>query len=456
MISDMVTDLQALASTAAGFFPEHGQQLHSNMPMNYPQQGYNGNGPSGYYGAPNQSQSTSYGNVSYANHAGEMGTQATLENLKQGLQTIRDLFPEYQTGAFDPRSYQQVESRLAAIQQYQLPFLSGPVPQAVEAGGGSGGVASTPQYALPPMDNLRTKDDLINLDQVVSTMQSTIYDNASQIAAAGVGQPGAHHLAGMAFRSSHSPPSSTQLPTSHNVMATTPGSNHDGSPALTPPSSAMSSTSGNSPRSLPGDGVSPTTPGAMYPTLPGPSPNASGGFLPTGMAPTPTLGNHFDHEQRRRYSGGRLQKAQPKAQDAMDTSETMAISSNVLTKYKAFFDSSSPSTTVGGAPIKPSVRRKVEAPHHFSSSNLDPALGGVGSPPSIGNGEMDESAIKANEMWVNHARTIEALKTWINLRLERHEYDDNNGGEEEDPVTVKANEKGDDSAEALYPILSTD
>ena len=444
----MITDLQALASTATGFFPEHGQQLHSNMPMSYPQQAYNGNGPTGYY-APNQAQTTSYGNVSYASHAAEMGTQASLENLKQGLQTIRDLFPEYQTGAFDPRSYQQVESRLAAIQQHQLPFLAASGPQAIEAGGGSGAFAPTPQYALPPLDNLRTKDDLLNLDQVVSTMQSTIYDNASQVAAAGIGQPGAHHLGGVGFRSSHSPPS-TQLPSSHNMMAGTPGALLDGSPALTPPSSAMSSTSGNSPPSLHGDGVSPTTPAAMYPTLPGPSEHHSGGFLPTGMAPTSTLGNHFDHEQRRRYSGGRLQKAQPKSPDAMDTSDSLPSSNPA--KYKVYSDSSSPSE--GGSPAakKSNMRRKADA-GNFSSSNLDPALGGgIGSPSATGSGEMDESAIKANEMWVNNARTIEALKTWISTRLEKQEYETRQAEEDDSKMDdVKA-----ELQEALYPTLHTD
>ena len=431
----MITDLQALASTAAGFFPEHGQQMHPNMPLNYPQQGYNGNGTSSYY-APNQPQTSSYGNVSYASHTGDVGTQASLENVKRGLQTIRDLFPEYQTGAFDPRSYQQVENRLAAIQQYQLPFLAAPVPQAIEAGGGSGAFGPTPQYTLPPMDSLRTKDDLLNLDHVVSTMQSTIYDNANQIAAAGVGQPGAHYLAGgITYRSSHSPPS-TQLPSSHNVMAATPGSNHGDTPTLTPPSSAMSSTSGNSPPSLQGEGLSPTTP--TYPTLPGPSSESvSGGYLPSSIAPTSALGNQFDHEQQRRYSGGRLQRAQPKSEDVMDTSRDGAA-----TPKNQVFDSSS-SSEAGSAP-KPSIRRKVNT--NFSSSTLDPALGGVGSPVS-GNGEMDETAIKANEMWVNNARTIEALKTWINQRLENREYD----SDEE-----AAKDKAKDEQESLYPILNTE
>lgn len=425
----------------AGFFPEHGSQMHSNMPMNYSQQGYNSNGPSTYY-TPNQSHTTSYGNVSYASHAGEVGTQATLENVKRGLQTIRDLFPEYQTGTFDPRSYQQVENRLSTIQQFNLPFLAGPVPQAIHVGEeGAGVFGAMPQYALPPMDSLRTKDDLLNLDQVVSTMQSTIYDNANQIAAAGLGQPGAHYLgAGIDYRSSQSPPS-TNFTSSHNMVATTPGSNHASTPALTPPSSAMSSTSGNSPPSMQAEEMSPTTPVALYPILPGPSPdNLSGGYLPSGMARTSTLGTQFDHEQRHRYSGGRLQRAQPKSEDAMDTTEDGAT-----TPKNKVFDSSSTSSEASSA-TKPTMRRTVNA--NFSSSTLDPALGGVvvvDASPSSGNGELDESAIKANEMWVNNARTIEALKTWISLRLEKHDYD----GVEDGPSKDKAKHE-----ESLYPILN--
>lgn len=440
----MVTDLQALASTAAGFFPDHQQPLQSNMHMQYGQSGqsgHNGNGNSGYY-APTQPQPAySYGTVQYAgNHGGEMGNQASLDSLKSGLQTIRDLFPETRSGAFDPRSYAQVENRLAQIQQYQLPFLSNPmaVAQPLSSGGGPQVQSPMAQYALAPLDNLRTKNDLLNLDQVVSTMQSTIYDSANQIAAAGVGQPGAHYVqGGLGYRSSHSPPS-VRLPSSHNLAATTPSSNsnHDKTPSLTPPSSAVSNTSGNSPPSLHSHGMSPTTPGAMYPTLPGPNAgSASGGYLPSSMAPTSTLGNQFDQDNRRRYSGGRLQKAQPlrpKVEDAMDISED-----GVSTPKNAEDSSSSETGTI----TRPHTRRNV----NFSNSNLDPALGGEASPSS---GELSEGAIKANEMWVGNARTIEALRTWINQRLEQHDYESD--GEEVGEDQVKEEDF------RLYPTLATE
>ena len=86
---------------------------------------------------------------------------------------------------------------------------------------------------------------------------------------------------------------------------------------------------------------------------------------------------------------------------------------------------------------KPQSRRHLD----FSSSNLDPALGGVASPSS---GEMDEGAIKENEEWVGNARTIEALRTWIKQRLDNHDYTSN----EEEESAMK------EDTPSLYPVLA--
>ncbi|KAL9129985.1 MAG: hypothetical protein Q9217_001707 [Psora testacea] len=436
----MVTDLQALASTAAGYFPDHQQQMHGNMPMNYTHQGHSGNGSTGYYGPAPPQSAYAYGNVSYANHGGDVASQASIESMKNGLDIIRSLFPDTQRGEFDPRSYTQVENRMAALQNYQLPFLAPPMiahSQPINAGGGDAGYGPS-QYALPPMDNLRTKNDLINLDQLFATMQSTIYENANEIAAAGVGQPGAHYVpGGMGYRNSNSPPG-LHLPSSHSMSVATPQSNHSGTPALTPPSSAVSNTSGNSPPLMHLNNMSPPTSGAMYPTLPCPS--TSQGYMPSSMAPTSTLGSQFDRDQRRRFSGGRLQRAAPtkreKPDDAMETaSEGASTPKNVIT--------SSQLSDAGSAP-KPQPGRTTD----FSSSNLDPALGGTLSPPS---GEMDEGAIKANEVWVSNIRIIEALRAWVKSRLEHHEYDSDGEEMEQDGKNNVKHEK-----DSLYPVLNTE
>ena len=419
--------------------------MHTGIPVGYGQQTYQSHGGSGFYGQSQPQTANSYGNVSYAAHGGDLNSQASMEHVKQGLQTIRDLFPSFQSGHFDPRSYQQVEERLAAIQQFQLPFLSGPIPQAqaIDVGGGSqaGAIASIPQYTLPPMDNLRTKEELMNLDQVVAAMQSTIYDNPNNLAAAGIAQPGAHYVGtGMGYRSSHSPPNVHLTPT-HQHAVSTPPSYHEGTPALTPPSSAVSMTSGNSPPSMHPHGLSPPSPVAMYPTLPGPSSDNLSGYLPSGMAPSATLGNQFDNEHRRRFSGGRLQRAAPssipKADDGMDTSEDGA------TTPKARAGAMSPKE---GNPQETSTQKGRNGP--FSRSRLDPALGGgSASSPESATGEMDEKSARAEEMWVGNIRTIEAIRAWIKQRLEREEYD-----------TADAKKVGSESpkkkeGESLYPTL---
>ena len=424
----MITDLQALASTAAGFFPEHQQPLHSNMPLGYPQQPVQ-NG-SQYSYAPSHQASYSYGNVSYA--VDHEGNSHPVESHKHGLESIKNLVVDTQRGSFDPTSYSQIGMRLSAIQGSQLPFLAGQAMgdyQSTESGDGSGAIiyAPTAQYSLPMVPNLRTKDDLLNADHVFQAMQSTIYDNANNVAAAGLGQPGAHYVQ----RQSHSPPG-LQLPNAHtasfapNMRASPARSNHDGTPALTPPSSAGSHDSDYSPRSIHSSGgISRIPPAGMYPTLPGSTSDRAP--HPSSMAPTSTLA--FQAEYQHRQGGGRLQKAAPsrtpKSDDVMDTSDD---------NPKKASSSSSSAASPGSKSL---TRRNID----FSSSNLDPALGGVASPSS---GEMDEGAIKDNEEWVGNARTIEALRTWIKQRLENHEYTSDEGQQS----TVK------EETHSLYPVLA--
>ena len=383
-----------------------------------------------YSYAPTQQASYSYGNVSYA--VDHEGNSHPVESHKQGLESIKNLVVDTQRGSFDPTSYSQIGTRLAAIQSSRLPFLPGHSMgdyQPTHSGEGpeASVYAPTSQYSLPIMPNLRTKDDLLNADHVFQTMQSTIYDNANSVAAAGLGQPDAHYVQ----RQSHSPPG-LQLPSAHNasfanMRASPTQSNHDGTPALTPPSSAGSQDSDHSPHSVHSNsGISRAPPAGMYPTLPGSSSETMS--HPSSMAPTSTLRSQPEHQHR--YGGGRLQKAAParipKREDVMDTSDD--------SPRGAFSGSSSAASPMS----KPTNRRNVD----FSSFNLDPALGGVASPSS---GEMDEGAIKDNEEWVGNARTIEALRKWIKQRLENHEYA--NDGQEE--IAVKA------EPPSLYPVLAS-
>ena len=392
------------------------------MPMGYPQQPVQ-NG-SQYSYAPTHQASYSYGNVSYA--VDHEGNSHPVESHKQGLESIKNLVVDTQRGSFDPTSYSQIGTRLSAIQGSQLPFLPGhsmgdyhPAPSG--EGPESSVYASTSHYSLPMVPNLRTKDDLLNADHVFQAMQSTIYDNANNVAVAGVHFP----------RHSHSPPG-VHLPTAHNtsfahnMRASPTHSNHDATPALTPSSSAGSHDSDHSPRSIHSNsGISRAPPAGMYPTLPGSTLDTVS--HPSSMVPTSTLRPQPEHQHR--HSGGRLQKAAPshppKLEDVMDTSDDGP--------KKSFSSSSSAASPVS--------KQLTHRNNDFSSSNLDPALGGVASPSS---GEMSEGAIKDNEEWVGNARTIEALRNWVKQRLGNHEYASN----EVEETAVK------EETPSLYPVLS--
>ena len=173
----------------------------------------------------------------------------------------------------------------------------------------------------------------------------------------------------------------------------------------------------------------------MYPNLPGASSNTASGYASSNMAPASTLGSQFDDGHRRRYSGGRLQKAQPihpepKAEDAMDTTEDGA-----KTPKNTSLSLESQAAT------KPKTRRQKA---DFSSSNLDPALGGLASPSS---GEIDEVAIKGNEMWVGNARTVESIRAWLKQRLESNDYESREEMESKQP-------RDKEESASLYPVLS--
>lgn len=383
----------------------------------------------------------------YSTPAGEPGNQASQVTLKQGLSQISSLISDNRNGAFNPGAYDEVGRRLAALQNYNIPFLGNDV-QAAQAGGDGPQVAvyGPTAYSLP-VDNLRTKQDLVDLDRITEQMQATVYEHPSLVAAAGTGQPGAHYTAAIGVRKSNTPPK-THLPSSHNAgTAATPQSNHSGTPALTPPSDSVSNTSGGSPSMLhaDGNGLSPTSPGPIYPTLP--TTTSSNGYSSSGIATTSTLSNQYDHDQRRRYSGGRLQKAQPMYhnEDVIDTSDNGPATPNNV----AVSSSSSEAGTIHNVG---NARRKIDIPN----ANIDPALGGDIASPS---GEMDEGTIRANETWVENARTIEALRAWISARLENQEYE----SDDDKDVDVDEDVEDDDDGlgqklkrevgGSLYPVL---
>ncbi|RDL40735.1 uncharacterized protein BP5553_00714 [Venustampulla echinocandica] len=448
----VIANLQHLAATGPGYY-DHGAQMHPGPPANY---GNPHHAPhNGYYAPP---QPSSYGPVYYpVNHpGGGMNHHAAYDDRKRGYDALNDFFGDAKRRQIDPTSYDQVGQRLMALQGVPIPgggmseyMPAGPAMVAVGGHGGHGGhggPVSQHQYALPPMPNLRTKNDLMNIDQFLEQMQSTVYESSNAAAAAGVQQPGAHYThQAINFRQSHSPPhqaSSHAIPHASSAHVTAPmmathsaQSNASNTPALTPPSSSVSQASGHSPASS--QGMSPISrhhpsSSAAYPSLPAVT---AGYSAHSTTAPASTLGTNFDSDPRRRYSGGMLQRsANPR--DALSMMDVASDSSRSPTPKSA----------------TPRPETLVRSP---LASNIDPALAGSLSPsPRSESGESARD--RAEELWIENIRVIEALRKFVNDRLDRREYI-----EEENADTVMTDSKSpsptsEKAPESLYPVLRTD
>lgn len=439
----VIADLQHLTATTTGYY-DHGAQMHPGAAGSY---GGHHHGHNGYY-APQPAPS--YGPVYYpVSHGGDIHNAAGYDNRKRGYDALNDFFGDAKRRQIDPTSYAQVGQRLMALQGIPIHggglsyyMHAGPQLVSVDGHGGQGGPMPQHQYALPPMPNLRTKNDLMNIDQFLEQMQSTVYESSNAAAAAGVQQPGAHYThQAINFRQSHSPPQtsihglgpmSSHVSSAHvsaPMMAThSAHSTSSGTPALTPPSSSVSYTSGHSPTSS--HGMSPTSrhssAAAPYPSLPA----VTVGYSPhSTTAPASTLGTNFDSDPRRRYSGGMLQRAaNTRSEDMMDVSD----------------HSATPSPNMATPTIVKS-----------DSSNIDPALsGGIGSPADRSDSG-DSARDRAEEAWIENIRVIEALRKLISDRLERKEYD-----ETEEDFSMSGTEtkapKGEGSSQSLYPTLRAD
>jgi len=376
---------------------------------------------------PQPANPHSYGNVYYALSQGQDGQQSY--DRKRGYDALNEFFGDLKRRQFDPNSYAAVGQRLLGLQALQLPILNGPVPEyqpmatGVAVGGGGGGYspggAPAPAYHLPPMSNVRTKNDLINIDQFLEQMQNTIYESDENVAAAGVAQPGAHYVqGGMSYRTTHSPPS--QLPASHvtaaasaPMMAASAHSPSTGTPALTPPSSAQSYTSNRSPVSMHQThrASPPHESGAgMYPRLPSTTmiDSMTAGYpTASSAAPPSTLSGVFDHDERRRYTGGTLQRARP--------AERQSDENDMDTSHDDKEDRErTPTKERHGASI--------------AASLIDPALSG-GSPDSdqeaaqrTAQAATEVADRDVNVAWVEKVRLLENLRRLVSELLEQDRF----------------------------------
>lgn len=431
--SIVVADLQALAATASGYqYPEGGLGPNGGYGQQHP-----GGAPAGFYGGP--PQNSAYGPVYYALNPAQQNLNDSYEIRKRAAyDALNEFFGDAKRRAIDPATYYDVGQRLMGLQGVQLPVVGG---GGYQQGGmseyGHGGTmmaaASHPPmhpYSLP-LPNLRTKSDLLNIDQFLEQLQSTVYENPNHAAAAGVQQAGAHYVhTGAAYRSSHSPPGhpSTHPQSSH---ATAVASTSSDTPALTPASSVMSYASQHSPGSHhSGNTVSPTTRtsmGSMYPTLP----SVSAMSDMSAAAPSSGLAPAFDADGRRRYSGNLLQKAAPgrDESDHMDTSDA--------------------------DDAKPRLDSEQDSLHHnvnqlaIHSPKVDPALS-MRSPSAVSSASTEQPNESSQQTWVENIRTIERLRAYLKERLEANDFV---GDSDEDVKHEDETRHMSDDARDLYPVL---
>ncbi|KAH8673839.1 hypothetical protein BX600DRAFT_433448 [Xylariales sp. PMI_506] len=397
------------AKAPSSYYDHNGQIRTSSAAFGQPHQ-QNGH-PSSYY---QHHAPPSFGGPMYYQPLGSRGDHigyhaaAEFDGRKRTFDTLNEFFGDAKRRQLDPTSYTQVGQRLMPLHG-ALPIHTGslateyiPAAPVVSVDGAASQGPYAQHYSLPPMPNIRTKNDLIQIDQILEQMQSTVYESSNTAAAAGVHQPGAHYLP-LGFRQSHSPPHSSaaqpSVPTysqpavASPLTAVSPHSN--GTPAVTPPSSNMSYTSGHSP-SASSTGLSPTsrhssTASALYPTLPA----VSSGY--PGQSATSTLGPSFDSDPRRRYSGGMLQRA-----------------------------SSGPK----------SVDREV-------TPRFEPASSPVGSPSADSESSSEDQAYEA---WLENVRVIEYLREYVIDRLKRGEFEPSSPRSEDAEMT-------DAPRQPMYPAL---
>ena len=150
----------------------------------------------------------------------------------------------------------------------------------------------------------------------------------------------------------------------------------------------------------------------MYPRLPSatmPDTMTAGYPTASSAAPPSTLGGIFDHDDRRRYTGGTLQRARP---DDRPLAEPMDLSEDKEDGERT-------------PPAKP--RPASSSPGRISASLIDPALSGSSSTEEEATLRTAQAATEVAErsdvQWVEKVRLIEYLRNYIASRLERGEYE---------------------------------
>lgn len=444
-------------------------------------------GGNGFYNAPQapQQQYAGYGQVNYPNN--QLGDIATMDTRKRAIEALNDFLGDIKRRAIDPGNYYDVGHRLQS-NNLPLPISTGfgystgnnyntnnnssnynanglmesfgGNNGGIPLNGGSGGLQGplTQSYSLP-LPNARTKNDLQDIDRFLEQLQSTVYENSTSAAAAGVQQPGLHtqhagygNFGNHSYRSSDSPPnmnynnssaSGGALPMSSmsGLQSLTSSAGPMDTPALTPASVTSYASSSHSPMSTHSrSSMSSVNGNNMYPSLPSVTAMSDMASGYTTSAPPSGLASGFEpFGEGRRYSGGRLQRQAPPRGQADIDSEAMDVDSD-------------------GAKTPRAHAKDDDRP---GSSALDPALRGTPTQSSVqspasGAANSDSAEDKVQEAWVENIRVIETLRKYIQERLANQQYEGDElaglrASAEEEHGTIEK-----DVAEVAYPVLKVE
>ncbi|EGY15025.1 pH-response transcription factor pacC/RIM101 [Verticillium dahliae VdLs.17] len=350
---------------------DHNGHIRTNSAA-FPHQAH---GHASYYGGgaptPSHSLGLYYAPTRGPEYLGHHAAAGGFDTRKRAYDMVDDFFGNAKRRHMDPSSYASVGRSLMPLHGALALQTGAPMPAAEHMAypqhpGHGVGVSAGPsgpgplaqQYYLPPMPNARTKNDLVQIDQILEQMQSTVYENANQATPASM--------------------STAKTPTS---TATAPRLPAWAIAAATAPSPNMSYTSGQSP-SPSSSGMSPqsrhsTTSSVMYPNLP-----AVSSVFP-GQSTTSTLGTNFDNNERRNYGGGMLQRANP-APEARRRSDT---------------------------PTAIQIK---------SESTPTPSVGSPSSESEMSDGARERE--EKYDQWLENMRTIEALREYIRDRIARKDF----------------------------------
>ncbi|KAK4639541.1 pH-response transcription factor pacc-1 [Podospora bellae-mahoneyi] len=402
------------------FYDHNGHMRGTNTgPFGHPHQQ---NGQPSYYGQhPAAPQHPSYHAgppMYYSQHMGAprgdfMSHHASSyadPREKRQLDNLNELFGNLKRRQIDPSSYQQVGRSLMPI--HGLGFQAGggvateymaQAPHTLAMGGGSHATPLTQHYYLPPMPNLRTKEDLTQIDQMLEQMQHTVYENT--------GSPNSHYAPvdlrhpspSYAARPAVDPYAASGAQQVVSPLSAAPSHSSSGTPAVTPPSSNMSYTSGHSPTTS-SSGMSPIS---RHSSTSVAYPNLSSRANPLPYPPTAAgLGSNFTHNERR-LSGGMLQAAARRSGSESDGARTPTAA--------------------------------------------QPGASSVSSPSGDSEGPDGETY----DDWLNNMRTIEALRSAIRQRLERRDYEEDTDNSRIDPALADRSRPSPptDPGRVTYPVL---